>query len=294
MVSFMNKIKEIFKNIGPIRNAVRLIKKKIAIRGQKSRIRIIIKRLESEDKKYVLKNPSLLPLHKKLNKLRNKQIKNWRSYVYCEGYYYQGYNLIGINGIKPTEARIKNYGIDQFFTKTKSVLDIGANCGFLACHISNFVKEVDGIELNPFLVEMGQETKKFLSIKNVNFIQADFISYEFNRTYDIVFSLSNHYTIDGNLNLDFESYIKKIFKLLNSNGQMFFESHNVFGDDRDMDAKFLIASKYFKLIDYKMVKAFYSSIDIDKLFAVFVRLDEPGESQQFNFKLSDAISKYKY
>ena len=43
-----------------------------------------------------------------------------------------------------------------------------------------------------------------------------------------------------------------------------------------------------------MVKAFHSSIDIDKLFAVFFRLDEPGEPQQINFKLSDAISKYEY
>ena len=72
-------------------------------------------------------------------------------------------------------------------------------------------------------------------------------------------------TIDGNLNIGFESYISKIFNTLNEEGILLFESHNINGDDKDMDVKFEIASKYFTLVKYKMVKAFFPQ-DIDKLF----------------------------
>ena len=57
--------------------------------------------------------------------------------------------------------------------------------------------------------------------------------------------------------------------------------------------KFEIMSKYFKLIDYKMGKVFYTP-DIDKLFAVFKKLDKPGPIQDVEFKLSEARHKYTY
>ena len=57
--------------------------------------------------------------------------------------------------------------------------------------------------------------------------------------------MSNHFTIDSNLNINFESIIKKIFDALNTGGIMLFESHDINGDEKDMDTKFQIDSKVF-------------------------------------------------
>lgn len=251
-------------------------------------------KLEKQDKLSLLNDQKLVPLHLELNKINEAQNKEWGSFVYCDGYYYQGYKKIGIHGIKPTEERISNYDIDQYLSKEKTVLDIGSNAGFMACFLSEFTKEVDAIELNPYLVKMGSVTKAFLGLKNVNFLEGDFTEYSFPNKYDLVFSLSNHFTIDGNLNVGFETYIEKIFNTMNKNGIMFFESHDINGDDADLNEKFVIASKYFKLEKYKMVRSFFPQ-DIDKLFAVFVRLDEKNYGPEKNyFDLEVAKNTYKY
>lgn len=140
---------------------------------------------------------------------------------------------------------------------------------------------------------MGVETAKFLDISNINFIEGDYANYKFKKKYDIIFSLSNHFTIDGNLNIGFEDYIWKIFDNINNDGILFFESHDINGDDKDMDLKFQIANKYFSLIDYKMVKAFYKA-DIDKLFAIFRKMDNPSNENKLDFKLEIAKHKYQY
>jgi len=257
------------------------------------RYREIRKRLEKKDKAYTKDHPELIPLHEKLNRLKKKQMEGWESIVYCDGYFYQGYKRIGINGIKPTEERIEKYGIKEFFSKDSVALDIGSNAGFLTCYLSDFFEKVDGIELNPYLIEMGEVTKKFLERENIEFISDDFIGHQFKSEYDVVFSLSNHHTIDGNLEMGFESYIKKIYEILGEDGILFFESHDIDGGDADLEEKFKIASKYFELVDHKMVRAFFD-VDIDKLFAIFRRKNEKSGTALLDFSLDEARSKYHY
>ncbi|WP_340153098.1 class I SAM-dependent methyltransferase [uncultured Marivirga sp.] len=287
----MNRIRKELKKIKPL---VALYRKLRNISGKKKQTYLDLKyKLEEKDRKSVANDSSLKKLHEQLDELKVAQLQSWNSFVYCEGYYYQGYKRIGIHGIKPTEPRMENYDIANYLSKDKTVLDIGSNAGWLACYLAEYSKEVEGIELNPYLVKMGEATAKFLNISNVNFIEGDFTKFEFENKYDIVFSLSNHFTIDGNLNIGFESYISKIFNVLNNGGILFFESHNIYGDDKDLDLKFEIASKYFKLVKFKMVKAFFPQ-DIDKLFAVFEKLDKPGSPVKTTFNLEKAQKQYHY
>ena len=60
-----------------------------------------------------------------------------------------------------------------------------------------------------------------------------------------------------------------------------------------MDIKFEIASKYFTLLKYKIVKAFFPQ-DIDKLFAVFKKRDIAGKPIKTDFILENAKQKYNY
>lgn len=275
-VSFLRKIVSYFRN----RN--------------KNGYRELRIRLEKADALSAKTNPDLRPLHMRLKALSTRQKSEWESFVYCDGYFYQGFERIGISGIKPTEKRIDKYEIKRLFDKNKDVLDIGANCGFLACYLSDHFRMVDGIELNPYLVQMAEETKKHLAIENVHFIKDDFATHEFEpQSYDVVFSLSNHYTIDGNLNKDFNFFITKIFEILKKDGILFFESHNVDGDDRDLEEKFRTASQYFDLVDNKMVRAFHEP-DIDKLFAIFKKREAIGEPQSTGFNLEEAKNRYHY
>ena len=72
---------------------------------------------------------------------------------------------INIKGSRSTEKRFNEYNIGSLFSKNKNVLDIGSNCGFVSLYTSEFVKSVTGVEINPFLVKISNDTKEFLNIQ---------------------------------------------------------------------------------------------------------------------------------
>lgn len=246
-----------------------------------------------------IRHPRLITLHRQLRARLEEQKKNWEN-EYCDGYFYQGYERIGISGVKPTEQRLKNYSIYELLSEDQSVLDIGSNCGFLAVHVAGSVKQVDAIEINPYLNKIGEDTAHFLGTENVNFITANFSTFATQKKYDVVFSLSNHHTIDGNLNMGFSRYSEKIFNLLKPGGLLFFESHNVWGDgnlgpgdDSDLDKKFELSGQYFEIVKHKMVHSFYP-VDVDKLFVVFKRRLFQDATFKTNFDLASARTSYTY
>ena len=107
------------------------------------------------------------------------------------------------------------------------MLDIGSNCGFVSLYTSEFVKNVIGVEINPFLVKISNETKVFLEIKNVKFICSAFEEYKTEEKFDIVYSFANDSTIDSNTTLNFDEYIDKIKKLLKDDGILIFEGQAI-------------------------------------------------------------------
>ena len=48
---------------------------------------------------------NLLPLHRELTAIFLEQAKEWKTYDYGEGYFYQGSAELGITGFRDTEAR---------------------------------------------------------------------------------------------------------------------------------------------------------------------------------------------
>lgn len=245
-------------------------------------------------------DPSVRELHRRLKTHLRKQKLAWKN-PYAGNWFYQGYFRIGIWGLKPCELRLERYGIQSMLDKNHVVLDIGSNAGFWAIHLSQFVQRVDGIEFNPHLVAIGEETRRYLEVTNVKFVEIDFERYQTPKKYDVVFSLSNHHTIDGKLDMGFERYIKKIFALLRPGGLLVFESHNVFGsgrgdpgDDGDLDSKFDIVEQYFDVIDYKMVSCFYPAADVDKLLVILKRKSQMDPKARRSLSRKDAIRGYQF
>jgi SAM-dependent methyltransferase len=223
---------------------------------------------------------------------------NWRA-SYAFDYPYQGLSRIGISGIKPSEERLQRYGIQSYLKPTDLVLDIGSNNGFLTLSMAPLVREIHGIEFNPYLVNISHTTGQFLHIQNARFILGDFVEWTSESRYDVILSLANHCTIDGNLSVDFELYIAKFHTLLAPDGILLFESHNVFGpgagtpgDDGDLDLKFNIVERYFEIITTNMTSAYVPAFDIDKLFIALRRRPQYKSDAPRTFRLSQAMIRY--
>ncbi|MEO8039878.1 MAG: class I SAM-dependent methyltransferase [Betaproteobacteria bacterium] len=248
----------------------------------------------------VLLDPAALPLLRRVFDQLYEQRSRW-PHSYCQGYAYQGWERIGIGGIKPTEQRLALYDIGAELGPRSRVLDVGSNCGFMALEVARRVAAVDGIELNPYLVGIANEVRDSVGARNARFFVADFQAFRPDAPYDAVFSLANHATIDGNSALDFEQFAARLYHLLVPGGMLFLESHNVFGpgsgasgDDGDLDRKLAVAGRYFELMRYRMTHAFVPFHDVDKLFVVLKRRAQPVALADPPFVLAEARLRYDY
>tara|TARA_B100000378_G_scaffold4094_1_gene3775 strand:+ start:312 stop:968 length:657 start_codon:yes stop_codon:yes gene_type:complete len=209
-------------------------------------------------------------LHSILKNHLEEQSKKWPHFIYSkEQGFYQGFDKIGIVGSRSTEKRFNEYNIENLFSKNKNVLDIGSNCGFVSLYTSEFVKNVIGVEINPFLVKISNDTKAFLGIKNANFICSKFEEYKTDKKFDIVYSFANDSTIDSNTTFNFEEYIQKILFLLSSGGLLIFESQalDVLVPSK-FQSKLEILEKYFIISEKRKVSSEYPTNVPERIFLV--------------------------
>ena len=85
-------------------------------------------------------------------------------------------------------------------------------------------QEAVGIEYNPKLIDIAEMIKVYKKKNKIQFICSDFQSYEFNKSFDVIFSLANHSTFDKGIT-NTKKYFEKIKKIISSNGMLFLESH---------------------------------------------------------------------
>jgi len=118
-------------------------------------------------------------LHKKLKKHLDDQSKNWNSFIYAQQKgFYQGFDEIKIDGCRPTEKRFERYKIEKYLGKDKSALDIGSNCGFFSLFVSRFLNNLDGVELNPFMIAIANDTKSYMKKNNVTLYCSKFEKFQ--------------------------------------------------------------------------------------------------------------------
>ena len=209
-------------------------------------------------------------LHLKLKAHLKNQNEKWEHFIYSkQDGFYQGLDKINIKGSRSTEKRFNEYNIGNLFSKNENVLDIGSNCGFVSLYTSEFVKSVIGVEINPFLVKISNDSKAFLGIQNVKFICSTFEEYRTEEKFDMVYSFANDSTIDDNTTFNFEEYIQKILFLLSPGGLLIFESQaldvlvpNAF------QLKLEILEKYFIIREKRTVHSEYPANISERIFLV--------------------------
>jgi hypothetical protein len=204
-------------------------------------------------------NMSLEELHKKFHEHLENQSKNWKSLIYAkEKGFYQGSDALKIDGWRPSEKRFVSYGIEPYLSPEKSALDIGSNCGFFTLHVSNFLKNIHGVEINPYLISIGNDAKNFLNIDNTFFHNSSFENLIIEEKFDVIFSLANDSTIDQNTQFNFYEYVEKILNFLKISGTLIFECQAA---DMMPISKFTpkldYLKKHFKILEEKRVPSEY-------------------------------------
>lgn len=96
--------------------------------------------------------------------------------------------------------------------KDKSVLEIGVGTGRLAVRVVPLCGEFYGVDISSKTIECAEENLG--DFKNARLICADFSSYEFGRTFDVIYSSLTFMHIKSK-----QSAINKVAALLNDNGR---------------------------------------------------------------------------
>ena len=209
--SFLTWMVQKFKNFFEPNSLVR-----ISNNNKLHDYRELIKRNDSE----------LWQLHRDITNVIDRMQKEYDSYDYGSGYFYQSLDKIAVTGYRNTSKRVDKLNLKQIVTG-KKVLDIGTNSGFILFAMDNTFESATGVEYNPFLIEIGNLVQKYTGQRNVELVNAKFENFtvDANKTFDVVLSLANHSTYDGNTSQGVNEYFSNISRLLNPDGILIFESH---------------------------------------------------------------------
>ena len=146
--------------------------------------------------------------------------------------FYQSLPMLGVNGTRPTDKRIAQYGLKDLLNAKMDVLDIGCNIGFMDMEIASLVRSVTGIELGSGLSRLSKKIASKLNIYNTTFVCADFKEWKniSRRKYDMIFSFANYRWIG----LNAQEYVTKIASNIKHGGYVFFEGHDIisFSDEQ--------------------------------------------------------------
>ncbi|MBU0467107.1 MAG: sulfatase-like hydrolase/transferase [Nanoarchaeota archaeon] len=204
----------------------------------------------------------------KIKKHLERQRQEWKHLIYGLGDLYQSFEEIGIKGQRNTKQRIEEYGLKKYLKSEYTVLDIGCNVGFVDLQISQSVRNIEGVEINPYLIDIGNEVKKFLEIDNVTFYPEGFEKFSTEKKYDSIFSFAADDVADGLSKLSFEQYIDKIILMLNEGGYLFFESQASDVMNNTWDKKYEILKNKFEIIEEKKVFSDYPTNARERVFLI--------------------------
>jgi 2-polyprenyl-3-methyl-5-hydroxy-6-metoxy-1,4-benzoquinol methylase len=171
----------------------------------------------------VRRNESLHSLHDKVQRYI-REAKTWRGYDYGHGYLYQSCPSLKFTGQRDTARRVELMSLIEH-TRSKSVLDIGCNAGFISLALATTAAHVTGFDFNPHLIKIATACASYLKLQNTRFVAASFSDFPECNRFDVVISLSNHITFDGPVYSSVEAYIEKCVRFLKPGGILIFESH---------------------------------------------------------------------
>ncbi len=212
-------------------------------------------------------DPKRLALHRAMHGQLVLQSRQWDTYDYGEGYWYQSSDELGVTGLRDTTARVEAFGLRDL-VRERTVLEIGSNSGFLSIAIAPAARRVVAFEINPYLVEAGALGAESLGITNVEFLVSSFEDFDDRgERFDDVLSFANHHTYDGNTHQGLEDYFDRCHAVLRPGGRLVFESHPPALEGRDFARTVAIIEARFT-IERSEVHQYGTFLDRDRRFIV--------------------------
>lgn len=119
---------------------------------------------------------------------------------------------------KPLKDYMDKWDGPEFIDKMcldedKSVLEVGVGTGRLAIRVAPLCREFCGIDISPKTIERAREN--LVEQRNISLICGDFLSYEFDRFFDVIYSSLTLMHIE-----DKQRAIEKIARLLDCAGRL--------------------------------------------------------------------------
>lgn len=166
-------------------------------------------------------------LHKNIEHILRRQKAEYNDYYYFYGRPYQALGMLGVYGERSTEERFDAYRLSTLIDKKDKVLDIGCNCGFVALYTTFRTGcESVGIDINPYMIEIGQLCANYLKISNrVSLLAARIQDYPSPAQFTVVFSFATHWTDDENYRVPLRQHFERCAGYLAQGGRLIFETH---------------------------------------------------------------------
>lgn len=159
--------------------------------------------------------------------------------------YYQGYERIGLKGMRPVEERYSLYRLARIIQKKSKVLDLGSNIGCMSLHVAERAGYVTGIEsFGPF-VEISSLIKEYLQVKNCQFFHMKLRAFQPIEKVDILLALAIHPPME----LGFKVFADMIVSFLKQGGHLLIESR----DFRRTDTSFSKCIKHLETLGLQTV-----------------------------------------
>lgn len=166
-------------------------------------------------------------LHTRIAAILERQRKEYGSYYYFYGHPYQALGILGVYGERSTEERFDAYGLRELVGPDDRILDIGCNCGFMALYTSFRTGcHAEGIDINPYMIEIGQQCANFLRIADrVSLAATRIQEYSAPQRFSAVLSFATHWTDDENYRVPLREHFERCASYLAPGGKLIFETH---------------------------------------------------------------------
>lgn len=148
------------------------------------------------------------------------------------GHLYQGHEIWGIPGQRPTLQRINEYQLEKWLPSNARVLDIGCNIGMFGLALSEKIDHYYGFDNNPLLIEIAKQIAEARNIENCQFSCEsfqDFAAENSDKKFSVVLSFAVHVWIG----LSIANYAKAMYELLLPGGILVWESNRLDTNDKD-------------------------------------------------------------
>jgi SAM-dependent methyltransferase len=209
-----------------VRAAARLNRYGVALQVASRRIvRFMNHHLTNEESdRFVV---GLAGLHAHIHEILRRQAEEYEHRAYFYGEPYQSLAILGVFGERATEERFDAYGLRRHVAADDLVLDLGCNAGFVGILTAYRIGcRVHGIDINPYMIEIGQACARQLRVDDLVTLEACRIQdFDPPQPYTKIFSFAAHWTDDENYRVALDEHLKRVHDWLAPGGTLILETH---------------------------------------------------------------------